>query len=97
MRSDLPAGDDEPPAPPSLSFVVRIWCERSAAAGRRPWHGRLTVVQPERRFAEAPQISFRTLDQLVLGIVPYLERMGGTVSAYWRLRWLLALLGRSKR
>lgn len=66
------------------SFVVKIWVEETDGTARRArWRGHIThVPSAERRY-------LRTLEDVTAFMVPYLERMGVTLTTRWRVRqWL---------
>ncbi len=66
------------------SFVVKSWLDETVGKARGArWRGHIThVPSAERRY-------LRTLEDVTAFMVPYLERMGATVTARRRVRqWL---------
>jgi hypothetical protein len=68
---------------PAESFVLRLWIEEAAGARSRQWRGHIThVVSRERRYV-------RSLEDVGLFVMPYLERLGVRFGWCWRARrWL---------
>lgn len=66
------------------SFIIKIWLEETAEeASRATWRGNIThVPSGERRYVE-------DLDEIIVFIMPYLDRMGVKFGVQWWVRqWL---------
>ncbi len=65
-------------------FIVRIWREPREIEGELPeWRGEIESIQTgEQRY-------LKSLDEIIIFIKPFLEKMGVRVETRWRLsRWL---------
>ena len=76
--------DHLPPDVRSHSFVVRLWIEEPGGKrGQATWRGHITnVATREKRYV-------KDLDDIVLVIMPCLQRVGARFNYCWRARqWL---------
>jgi hypothetical protein len=82
----------ELPEAASHSFIVKVWLERMSAEGRGTvWRGQIThVPDGERR-------SFDELDEIIVFMTVYLEKMGVRLNHLWYRRWVRRLRKGIKR
>ncbi|MFN0148888.1 MAG: hypothetical protein ACKVT1_20480 [Dehalococcoidia bacterium] len=72
--------DDAAPNARSHAFVVRLWIEETGRRGGTTWRGHIThVASQEKRY-------LREIDDLVLFVMPYLQRVGVRFNRCWRAR-----------
>jgi hypothetical protein len=82
-RDDWLDAEEDAADAPAESFVLRLWVEEATGPSSRQWRGHIThVVSRERRHV-------RSLEEVGLFIMPYLERLGVRFGWCWRARrWL---------
>lgn len=76
------------PCHESFTFILRLWCEpREVDRAPNLWRGVIEQVPDgERRYV-------RSLEEIDLFLIPYLEQFGARISLRWRARrWLNELV-----